>query len=160
MSSDLQQTALSRLLRNLWVPFATLRETGIRNRPFISIGDYTIYCSNDDDEKKISCAIAVRNDYANMMNEVGSTQLRCDFLRLRDHRGRIFWFVCAHASTETAEENNKDAFYDEDNALMSRIPSQQLTIVGIDANAKMGREQKFDLLDKWCFPVKHTSDNR
>ncbi|KAK6749773.1 hypothetical protein RB195_002028 [Necator americanus] len=64
--------------------------------------------------------------------------------------------VSAHAPTETAEDNSKDAFYDELNALMSKIPSQQVVIVGIDANAKMGLEQQSDVLGKWYYAAERT----
>ncbi|KAK6730590.1 hypothetical protein RB195_007197 [Necator americanus] len=63
------------------------------------------------------------------------------------------------APTETAEDNSKDAFYDELNALMSKIASQQVVIVGIDANAKMGLEQQSDVLGKWCYAAECTSEN-
>ncbi|KAK6765154.1 hypothetical protein RB195_025190 [Necator americanus] len=65
----------------------------------------------------------------------------------------------AHAPTETAVDDSKDAFYDELNALMSKIPSQQVVIVGIDANAKMGLEQQSDVLGKWYYAAERTSDN-
>ncbi|KAK6735614.1 hypothetical protein RB195_018683 [Necator americanus] len=134
LSSELQQAALSRLLRYLCVPFAALQETRMRDRPVIStkITPYT-------------AAMLMRT--------------KCAFLRLRDRRGRKLWIVIAHAPTETAEDNSKDAFYDELNALMSKIPSQQVVIVGIDANAKMGLEQQSDVLGKWYYAAERTSDN-
>ncbi|KAK6763341.1 hypothetical protein RB195_023877 [Necator americanus] len=42
---------------------------------------------------------------------------------------------------------------------MSKIPSQQVVIVGIDANAKMGLEQQSDVLGKWYYAAERTSDN-
>ncbi|KAK6729565.1 hypothetical protein RB195_006546 [Necator americanus] len=92
------------------------------------------------------------------MEEFGSTSSRCAFLRLRDRRGRKLWTISAHAPTETAENNSKDAFYDEHNALMSKIPSQQVVIVGVDANAKMGFEQQSDVLGKWNYPAEDNGD--
>ncbi|KAK6762684.1 hypothetical protein RB195_023410 [Necator americanus] len=89
----------------------------------------------------------------------GGIWLNVVFLRLRDRGGRKLWIVSAHAPTETAEDNSKDVFYDELNALMSKIPSQQVVIVGIDANAKMGLEQQSDVLGKWYYPAERTSDN-
>ncbi|KAK6735871.1 hypothetical protein RB195_018869 [Necator americanus] len=65
----------------------------------------------------------------------------------------------ANAPAETAEDNSKDAFYDELNALMSKIPSQQVVVVGIDANAKMGLEQQSDVLGKWYYAAERTSEN-
>ncbi|KAK6760750.1 hypothetical protein RB195_021991 [Necator americanus] len=56
-------------------------------------------------------------------------------------------------------DENKDAFYDELNTLMSKIPSQQVVNIGIDANAKMGLEQQSDMLGKWYYPAEHASDN-
>ncbi|KAK6740646.1 hypothetical protein RB195_008857 [Necator americanus] len=159
LSSELQQAALSRLLRYLSAPFAALQETRMRGRPVISIENYTIYCGDAVENKVGGCAIAVRNDYKNLVEEFGSTSSRCAFLRLQDRRGRKLWVVSAHASTETAEDNSKDAFYDELNALMSKIPSQQVVIVGVDANAKMGLEQQSDVLGKWYYPAECTSDN-
>ncbi|KAK6762023.1 hypothetical protein RB195_022932 [Necator americanus] len=140
LSSELQQAAQSKLLRYLCVPFAALQETRMRDRPVISIENNTIYCGDAEENKIGGCAIAVRNDYKDLMEEFGSTSSRCAFLRLRDRGGRKLWIGSAHASTETAEDNRKDAFYDELNALMSKIPSQQVVSVGIDANAKMGLE--------------------
>ncbi|KAK6745273.1 hypothetical protein RB195_011786 [Necator americanus] len=51
LSSELQQAALSRLLRYLCVPFAALQETRMRDRPVISIENYTIYCGDADEIK-------------------------------------------------------------------------------------------------------------
>ncbi|KAK6756466.1 hypothetical protein RB195_014715 [Necator americanus] len=67
----------------------------------------------------------------------------CAFLQLWDRGGRKLWIVSAHAPTETAEDNSKDAFYDELNALMSKIPSQQQS----------------DVLGKWYYAAERTSDN-
>ncbi|KAK6730834.1 hypothetical protein RB195_007354 [Necator americanus] len=116
----------------------------MRDRPVISIEKYTIYCGDAGENKVGGCAIAVRNGYKNLVEEFGSTSSRCAFLRLQDRRGRKLWIVSADATTETAED--KDAFYDKLNALMSKIPSQQVVIVGIDANVKMGLEQQSDVL--------------
>ncbi|KAK6735934.1 hypothetical protein RB195_018910 [Necator americanus] len=159
LSSELQQAALSRLLRYLCVPFAALQETRMRDRPVISIENYTIYCGDADENKVDGCAIAVRNDYKNLVEEFGSTSSRCAFLRLRDRRGCELWIVSAHAPTETAEDYSKDAFYDELNALISEIPSQQVVIVGIDANAKMRLEQQSNGLGKWYYAAERTTDN-
>ncbi|KAK6757198.1 hypothetical protein RB195_015179 [Necator americanus] len=159
LSSELQQAPLSRLLRYFYVHFAALQETRVRDRPVISIENYTIYWGDADEKKVHGCAIAVRNDYKNLVEEFGSTSSRCAFLRLRDRRGRKLWIVSAHAPTETAEDNSKDAFYDELNALMSKIPSQQVVIVGIDANTKMGLEQQSDVLGKWYYAAERTSKN-
>ncbi|KAK6764639.1 hypothetical protein RB195_024818 [Necator americanus] len=136
-----------------------IEETRVRDRPAISIENYTIYCGDADENKVGGCAIAVRNDYKNLVEEFGSTSSRCAFLRPRDRRGRKLWIVCAHAPTETAEDNSKDAFYDELKALMSKIPSQQVVIVGIDANVKMGLEHQSDVLEKCYYPAECTSDN-
>ncbi|KAK6751951.1 hypothetical protein RB195_003395 [Necator americanus] len=159
LSSELQQAVLSRLLQYLCVPFAALQETRMRDRPVISIENYTIYCGDAYENKVGGCAIAVRNNYKNLVEEIGSTSSRCVFLRLRDRRGRKLCIVSAHAPTETAEDNSKEAFYDELNALMSKISSQQVVIVGIDANAKMGVEQQSDVLGKWYYAAERTSDN-
>ncbi|KAK6763307.1 hypothetical protein RB195_023857 [Necator americanus] len=51
------------------------------------------------------------------------------------------------------------AFFDEIKALMSRIPSQQVIIVGFDGNAKMLLEQQFDVLGKRHYPAERTSDS-
>ncbi|KAK6732016.1 hypothetical protein RB195_016414 [Necator americanus] len=91
----------------------------MRDRPVISIENYTIYCG-DADENKI---------------------------------------VSARAPIETAEDNSKDAFYDELIALMSKLKSQQVVIVGVDTNAKMGLEQQSDRLGKWYYPARRTSNN-
>ncbi|KAK6765422.1 hypothetical protein RB195_025371 [Necator americanus] len=66
--------------------------------------------------------------------------------------------VRAHTLTETAEYHNKDAFYDELIMLISKIPLQQAVTVGIDADAKMGLEPQSDVLQKWFYPMKQTSD--
>ncbi|KAK6760860.1 hypothetical protein RB195_022071 [Necator americanus] len=79
-----------------------------------------MYCGDADENKVGGCAIAVRNDYKNLVEEFGSTSSRC-------------------ASVQTAEDNKKDAFYDEPNALMSKILSQRVVIAGIDANANAER---------------------
>ncbi|KAK6735988.1 hypothetical protein RB195_018949 [Necator americanus] len=158
LSSELQQTALFWFLRYLCVPFAALQGTRMRDRPVISIKIYTIYCSDADENKVGGCAIAARNDYNNLVQEFGSTSSRCAFLRLQIHRGRKHWVVSAHAPMETAEDNSKDAFYEELSALMSKKPSPQVVIVGIE-NAKIGLDQQYDVLGKWCYTAERTSDN-
>ncbi|KAK6765202.1 hypothetical protein RB195_025229 [Necator americanus] len=120
----------------------------MKDRPVISIENYTLYCGDADEKEVGGCAIAVRNNYNNLVEEFGSTSSRCAFVRPRVRRRHKLWVVIAHAHTETAEHNSKNAFYDEINALMSKIPSQPVVIVGIDANAKMGLEQQSDVLGK------------
>ncbi|KAK6765036.1 hypothetical protein RB195_025103 [Necator americanus] len=139
---------------DICVPFAAQQETRMRDLPVISIENYTIYCDDADENKVGGCAIAVRNDYKNLVEEFGSTSSRCAFLRLRDRRGRKLWMVSVHAPTETADDNSKDAFYDELNVLMSTIPTQQVVIVEIDVgNAKKGLEQQSDVLGKCYYPA-------
>ncbi|KAK6762940.1 hypothetical protein RB195_023591 [Necator americanus] len=157
LSSE-QHAALSRLLRYLHAPFAA--GTTHRDRPLFSIDNYTIYCSDAEERKVGGCAIAVRNDYNNLVEKFGSTSSLCAYVRLRDRRGLELWIASAHARTETAEDHNKDAFYDELNTLISKVLSQQWVIViGIDANAKMGLEQQPDVLGKWFYPMEQKSDN-
>ncbi|KAK6730633.1 hypothetical protein RB195_007229 [Necator americanus] len=55
LSSELQQAALSRLLRYLCVPFAALQEIRMRDPPVISIKNYTIYCGDADENKSYNC---------------------------------------------------------------------------------------------------------
>ncbi|KAK6743853.1 hypothetical protein RB195_010886 [Necator americanus] len=102
---EFQKAAVSRHLRYLCVPSAALQETCMRDRPVISIEEFS------------------------------SKSSRC------------------------VENNSKDDFYDELNVLMSKIASQQVVIVGIDANAKMGLEQQSNVRGKWYYPSERTSDN-
>ncbi|KAK6749618.1 hypothetical protein RB195_001929 [Necator americanus] len=71
LSSELQQAALSRLLRYLCVPFAALQETHMRDRTVISIENYTTFRFDADENKVDGCAIAARNDYNNLVEEFG-----------------------------------------------------------------------------------------
>ncbi|KAK6742957.1 hypothetical protein RB195_010309 [Necator americanus] len=121
--SSKQETALSRLLRYLSVPFAVLQGARMRDRPIISIESCIIYCSDADEKKVGGCAIAVRNDYNNLVEEFGSTLSRCAFVRLRDRRGRELWMANAQAPAKAAEDSSKDTLYDEINALMPKVPS-------------------------------------
>ncbi|KAK6755991.1 hypothetical protein RB195_014405 [Necator americanus] len=66
--------------------------------------------------------------------------------------------VSAHAPTEIADDQ-KNAFYDELNMLISKIQSQQAVIVGSDAYVRMGPQQQFDVPGKWLYPMEQTSDN-
>ncbi|KAK6730380.1 hypothetical protein RB195_007069 [Necator americanus] len=95
------------------------------------------------------------NDYNILVQEFGSTSSRCIFLRLRDRRGGKLWIVSAHAP----EDNSNDAFYDKLNAFMSKIPCQQVVIVGVYANAKMRLEQQSEVLRKLCYAAERTSNN-
>ncbi|KAK6762989.1 hypothetical protein RB195_023626 [Necator americanus] len=97
LSSELQQAALSGLLKYLHAPFASLQEARIRDRRLSSIDNYTIYCGDVDETKVEGCAIAVRSDYNNLVEELRSTSSRCAFVRLRDRRGLKLWIVGAHA---------------------------------------------------------------
>ncbi|KAK6761305.1 hypothetical protein RB195_022386 [Necator americanus] len=126
--------------------------------PFSSAISLCAFCCTAESthENKVGgCTVAVRNDYKNLVEEFGSASSRCAFLRLRDRRGRKLWIGSAHGPTETTDDNSKDALYDVHNELMSKIPSQQVVIVGIDARI----EQQSDVLGKWYYPAKRTSDN-
>ncbi|KAK6762872.1 hypothetical protein RB195_023540 [Necator americanus] len=76
---------------------------------------------------------------------------------MRDRREQ--GLVSAHAPMETTEDYNKDAFYDELPAVISKTPCQQAAIIGIDANAKMGLEQQSYVLEKWYCAGEQTSNN-
>ncbi|KAK6761257.1 hypothetical protein RB195_022355 [Necator americanus] len=71
LSSELQQAAPSRLLRCLCVSFAALQKTRMRDRPVISIGNYTTYRGDADENKVGGCSTAVRNDYKDLVEEFG-----------------------------------------------------------------------------------------
>ncbi|KAK6730119.1 hypothetical protein RB195_006902 [Necator americanus] len=130
----------------------------MRDRPVISIENYTINCDDADEKKVGGCAIVVRNYYNILVEELGSTSSRCTFVRLRDCRGCKLWIVSPHAPTETTEDNSKNTFYNELKALMSTTPRKQVVIVGIDANEKMGIEQQSGVLGKWHYSGGGTSD--
>ncbi|KAK6764933.1 hypothetical protein RB195_025029 [Necator americanus] len=83
LSSELQQAALSRLLRYPHSPFADIEEAHIRDYFLISIDNYTIYRGDADERKVRSCAIAVRNNYNDLVEEFRSTSPLCAFARLR-----------------------------------------------------------------------------
>ncbi|KAK6763623.1 hypothetical protein RB195_024080 [Necator americanus] len=154
LSSELQQTAMSKLLkllRYICVPFTALQETRIRSWPIISVGDCTVYCCDADQKKVRNCAIAVRNDYKDLVAEFGSTPSRCAFIRLRDHRVCKLHIFTPHAPTETAEKNNKNASCDKVNALLHRILRQHVIVFEIDESA-MGLEQQSDVLGKCYYP--------
>ncbi|KAK6766923.1 hypothetical protein RB195_026283 [Necator americanus] len=140
LSSELQQTALSRHLRYLCVPFAALEETLMRDRPV------TKYWSDADEKKVGACSIAVRIHYNNLLEEFDSTLSRCAFLRI-ERNERKLWIV-NDAPAETAEDNNSVVIYNEFNVLMSKIPSQQEVMVAIDKNPSLGLEQQSDVLGK------------
>ncbi|KAK6746125.1 hypothetical protein RB195_012314 [Necator americanus] len=82
LSSELQQASLARLLRYLCVPFVALQGTRFRDRPVIGIENYTIYCGDANEKKVDGCALAVKNDYNNLVEEFGSKSSRCAFVRL------------------------------------------------------------------------------
>ncbi|KAK6726885.1 hypothetical protein RB195_004902 [Necator americanus] len=75
---------------------------------------------------RIGCTIAVRNDSNNLVEDFGSTSSSFALVSLRYRRGRELCAVSTHALTEIAEDNSKDDLYDKLNALMSKIPSQQV----------------------------------
>ncbi|KAK6761239.1 hypothetical protein RB195_022340 [Necator americanus] len=93
-----------------------------------------------------------------MLMKGKSLNQRCPDAALQDRRLKL-WIVGARAPTETNEGNSKVAFYDLLNALMPKMPNQEVVIVGIDANAKIGLEQQSDVLGEWYNPAKCTSDN-
>ncbi|KAK6757193.1 hypothetical protein RB195_015176 [Necator americanus] len=125
----------------------------MRDRPLINVENYNKCCSDVDEKKVHGCAIAVRNDCSNLAEEFGSTSSTCAFVRLQDRRGGKLWIVSVLAPTEAAENNTRDAFYGEINAIMSTILNQQVVIVGIDTNSKMKLEQQSGVVGKWYFPA-------
>ncbi|KAK6728440.1 hypothetical protein RB195_005835 [Necator americanus] len=63
-------------------------------------------------------------------------------------RRKEIWIVIAFTPTET-----------EINVLMSKIPGQQVVIVEVDANAKIGLEKQSDVLGKWHYLAERRSHN-
>ncbi|KAK6760925.1 hypothetical protein RB195_022118 [Necator americanus] len=118
----------------------------MRDRPISSIENYTIHCGDTDEKKVGGYAITVRNDYNKLVEKHGSTLPSCALVRLGDRMGCKLRIVSVHAPTESVEDNGKDASYNQLNALMSKISSQHVVIVVIDANANMGLEQQSDVL--------------
>ncbi|KAK6729812.1 hypothetical protein RB195_006706 [Necator americanus] len=60
VSTELQQSALYRHLRYLFVPFGA---EYMRDWPVKIIESYTMYCGDGDEKKTGGCAIPARNDY-------------------------------------------------------------------------------------------------
>ncbi|KAK6739619.1 hypothetical protein RB195_008239 [Necator americanus] len=84
LPSELQQAALSTLLRYLHPPSSALQERHTSDRLIIGIENYTIYLG-DVDERKV--------DYNNLVEELGSAPSKCAFVRLRNRRGLELWIV-------------------------------------------------------------------
>ncbi|KAK6730536.1 hypothetical protein RB195_007164 [Necator americanus] len=108
----------------------------------MSIENYTIYCGDDHERKVGGSAVAVKNDYNTLVEEFAqclpdAPLYDCEITDCR-RKPRL---VSGDTPTETVEDNNKNPFHGELNALMSRLFCQQKAIVGIDANAKMGPEE-------------------
>ncbi|KAK6749490.1 hypothetical protein RB195_001851 [Necator americanus] len=59
----------------------------MRDRPVISTKNYTIDCGDADENKVGGCAIAVRKDYNNLMEEFGSTSQRRGYQEIRTPAG-------------------------------------------------------------------------
>ncbi|KAK6730599.1 hypothetical protein RB195_007202 [Necator americanus] len=76
LSSELQQTALSRVLQYLSVAFAPLQKTRMRDTPINSIENYAMYCCDADEKKVSGYAVVERNDCNGMVEEFGSTPSR------------------------------------------------------------------------------------
>ncbi|KAK6764245.1 hypothetical protein RB195_024529 [Necator americanus] len=124
LSSELQQTELSRLLRYLSTPFAALHETRTRGWPVISIENYTIYCGDVNERKVVGCATAVRNDYDNQWKNMAQRRLdassyECGVAEDANYGSKVF----IHLWIPLTARRHKHAFYDELNALMSKIPN-------------------------------------
>ncbi|KAK6735415.1 hypothetical protein RB195_018558 [Necator americanus] len=156
LSSELQQTALSKLLlylhtispHYLCTVYCIARNTHQRS---LHHQYRQLYHPLDDaDERKVGgCAIAVRNDYNDSVDEL-RYERRQDAPLYDCGIAEDFemWIVSAHAATETTEYYNKDVFYEKFSTLISKIQSQKEVIAGIDLNAKMVLEQQFDVLGK------------
>ncbi|KAK6747613.1 hypothetical protein RB195_000669 [Necator americanus] len=82
--------------------------------------------------------------------------VKCRSLSLRTLSSQL---QQAHTPTEIDEDYQKNGFYGEFNALISKVSTQQAVIVGIDANAKMELKQQSNVLGKWYYTVEQTSVN-
>ncbi|KAK6754469.1 hypothetical protein RB195_013459 [Necator americanus] len=130
----------------------------MRDRPVISIENYTTYCGNADEKKVGGCVIAVKKDYNNLVEGFGSTSSRCAFVRLRDSR-KTLYCKCPRKLRKPLRTTVRTPSMV--NALMSKIPSQQVVIevVVINANVKVGLEQQSDVVGKWYYSAEQMTNN-
>ena len=142
-----RKTALLALERARYaIDFAALSETRLSGEGSVVEGDpkdgYTIFWRGypEGQPRQHGVGLAIRNCYTNNLDEKPNyVNERLMTLRVPLARNEHMLLICAYAPTLTAEEDKKDEFYEDLNAVLRAANSRDKIILLGDFNARVGK---------------------
>lgn len=139
------------------IQLLALQEVRWRETGSITRGNYTVFYSGGT-RNFLGTGFAVQKKWLGAVLKFTPKSDRLCSLRLK---GELFnvTLVCVHAPTEDSQEEDKDAFYSELEALLEETPGHDVKIVLGDFNAKIGKEQVLRPTVGGCSLHDETNDN-
>ena len=128
-------------LKRLNIDIATLQETRLAESGSLRESDYTFFWhgKRPEDVREHGVGFAVKNSLLGMVEPIADGTERLLTLRLSTSEGPAN-LISVYAPTLTSEEDTKDEFYANLEALIQGIPTQEHLILLGDFNARVGTD--------------------
>ncbi len=122
-------------------------------------GGYRLVYSSCSEAGVGGVGILIAPKLSDQMTEVKcvSERIIMASFKLKSEHSRLH-LISAHAPIEAADDEEKDAYYDDLSTLVMGIPVHDVTVILVDANAQVGRDISSPALGRFCYHEK-TNDN-
>ena len=138
------KSLLATTLKHHQIAVACIQETRHQETESTTIDDangapcYKLYNSCYEDSQGLNgVAIVIDNKLVNHVMEWKPVNARLCYMRI--HASQIpLSLICANASTEDADADIKEAFYNDITNLIQDVNKKDIAIIGEDMNAKLG----------------------
>ena len=122
-------------------------------------GGYRLVYSSCSEAGVGGVGILIAPKLSDQMTEVKcvSERIIMASFKLKSEHSRLH-LISAHAPIEAADDEEKDAYYDDLSTLVMGIPVHDVTVILVDANAQVGRDISSPALGRFCYHGK-TNDN-
>ena len=138
---DGREFLVGRTLGKFGVDVCGISETKWKGSGIRDIGDYSVYYSGVGEEEDAygGVGIAIRKDLVKSVSAWDYVNERLMWVRFGKRNVPTTFIVC-YAPTNDKGEEVKDAFYDELERLVERVPERDYLVVFGDFNARVGRD--------------------
>lgn len=130
---------VAREMQRYKVDVAAIQETRWKDEGQIDKGEYLILYSGEKKQGRNGVAFVVMGKYRNNVIDFKPIDGRLAYLRLKMKPYNLS-IISAYAPTETAEQEEKERFYEKLENLVMQIPKYDTIITAGDFNAQIGKE--------------------
>ena len=137
-------------LKKLRISVAAVQETRWpKTTQYFTSNGYQIYCSSNRDDHVLGTAFLVAQKWNHLVLNFLPIDERVCILRIKG-RFKNYSLINAHALTNEAPDEEKEAFYEKISRVYDNCPRHDIKLILGDMNAKVGREEIFrPTIGKW-----------